>query len=331
MTMRLDRLVANEIKVIQEVLQGREIPQYYNVRQLTKKLFKYYVEEQGQEIDEAIKNICHFLDDRSILYSKREIDSLKDWFDSKKSIPLRKDVPPMVFYESEVDIIRGLEKREHKRMLLGFMIIAKIQKLYSNMKEPSHIYYSINEVAKFCGVNNGGKIRAVKELGLCGYILAPLDGNYLIVNCLSDGNEKEVLSIYDFEPSMNIINDIFIQLVGKQEKKVMAIPLDDEEECIVYDSINMALRELGINAKSDISVCCKLNRLSRDGYMFFLVEEEDSEEFLNFVAYYYRNNIANNYRRMKKDGSLMGVKVIWCNPNIIRDIYNRFMEVVKEQ
>ena len=184
MTMRLDRLVANEIKVIQEVLQGREIPQYYNVRQLTKKLFKYYVEEQGLGIDEAIKNICHFLDGRSILYSRKEIDSLKEWYDSKKSIPLRKDVPPMVFYESEVDIIRGLEKREHKRMLLGFMIIAKIQKLYSNMKEPNHIYYSINEVAKFCGVNNGGKIRAIKELGLCGYILAPLEGgNYLIVNC----------------------------------------------------------------------------------------------------------------------------------------------------
>lgn len=328
--LKLDRLVSNEVKVIEEVLQGGEIPQYYSIRDVTKKLFKYYVEEQGLGIDEAIKNIYNFLDSRSILYSRKEIDSLKEWYDPKKSIKLRKDVPPMVFYESEVDIIRGLEKREHKRMLLGFMIIAKIQKLYSNMKEPSHIYYTINEVAKFCGMNNGGKIRAIKELGLCGFILAPFDGNYLIVNCLSDGNEKEVLSIYDFEPSMNIINDIFIQLVGKQEKKVMAIPLDDCEDCIVYDSINMALRELGINAKSDISVCCRLNRLSRDGYMFFLVEEDDTEEFLNFVAYYYRNNIATNYRRMKKDGSLMGVKVIWCNPKIVRDIYNRFMEVVKE-
>ena len=329
--LKLERFVANELKVIDEILEGREIPSYYNIRQLTKKLLKYFIEEQGQHIDEAIENICHFLDDRSILYSKKEIDSLKEWYDPKKSIPLRKDVPPMVFYESEVDIIRGLEKREHKRMLLGFMIIAKIQKLYSNMKEPNHIYYTINEVAKFCGVNNGGKIRAIKELGLCGYILAPLEGgNYLIVNCLSSGDEKEVLSIYDFEPSMNIINDIFIQLVGKQEKKVMAIPLDDCEDCIVYDSINMALRELGINAKSDISVCCRLNRLSRDGYMFFLVEEDDTEEFLNFVAYYFRNNIATNYRRMKKDGSLIGVKIIWCNGKIIRDIYNRFMEVVKE-
>ena len=330
MTMRLEKFVANEVKVIEEILESEEIPQYYNIRQLTKKLFKYYVEEQGQQIDEAIENIYNFLDRKGILYSKKEINSLAEWYDPKKSRKLRKDVPPMVFYESEVDIIRGLEKREHKRMLLGFMIIAKIQKLYSNMKEPSHIYYTINEVAKFCGMNNGGKIRAIKELGLCGFILAPFDGNYLIVNCLSDGNEKEVLSIYDFEPNMNIINDIFIQLVGKQEKKVMAIPLDDCEDCIVYDSINMALRELGINAKSDISVCCKLNRLSRDGYMFFLVEEDDTEEFLNFVAYYYRNNIANNYRRMKKDGSLMGVKIIWCNGKIIRDIYNRFIEVVKE-
>ena len=332
MTMRLEKFVANEVKVVEELLEGkREIPQYYNVRQLTKKLLKYYVEEQGQEIDEAIENICHFLDSKSILYSRKEVDSLKEWYDPKKSIPLRKDVPPMVFYESEVDIIRGLEKREHKRMLLGFMIIAKIQKLYSNMKEPSHIYYTINEVAKFCGMNNGGKIRAIKELGLCGYILAPFDGNYLIVNCLSDGNEKEVLSIYDFEPSMNIINDIFIKLVGKQEKKVMAIPLDDCEDCIVYDSINMALRELDINAKSDISICCKLNRLSRDGYMFFLVEEDDTEEFLNFVAYYYRNNIATNYRRMKKSGELNGVKIIWCNPKIVRDIYKKFMEAIEEQ
>ena len=329
--LKLDRFVANEIKLIEEILEGKELPSYYSVRDVTKKLFKYYVEEQGQQIDEAIKNICHFLNGKSILYSRKEINSLAEWYDPKKSIPLRKDVPPMVFYESEVDIIRGLEKREHKRMLLGFMIIAKIQKLYSNMKEPSHIYYTINEVAKFCGMNNGGKIRAIRELGLCGYILAPFDKNYLVVNCLSDGNEKEVLTIYDFEPNMNTINDIFIKLVGKQEKKVIAIPLDDCEDCIVYDSINMALRELGINAKSDISICCKLNRLSRDGYMFFLVEEDDTEEFLNFVAYYYRNNIAPNYRRMKKSGELNGVKIIWCNPKIVRDIYNKFMEAIEEQ
>ena len=64
--------------------------------------------------------------------------------------------------------------------------------------------------------------------------------------------------------------------------------------------------------------------------MIFQTQEDDSAEFLEFVAYYYRNNIATNYRRMKKNGSLMGVKVIWCNPNIVRDIYSRFMEAIEQ-
>ena len=328
--LKLDRFVSNEVKVVEEILNGREIPQYYNVRDVTKKLLKYFIEEQGQQIDEAIENICHFLDDRSIIYSRKEIKGLAEWFNPKKSIPLRKDVLPMVFYESEVDIIRGLEKREYKRMLLGFLIIAKIQKLYSNMKEPSHIYYTINEVAKFCGMNNEGKIRAIRELGLCGYILAPFDKNYLVVNCLSDGNEKEVLSIYDFEPNMNIINDIFIKLVGKQEQMILAIPLDDQEDYLIIKSVNKA-NEYFETKGSNISNCCRLKRLSFHGYMFFPITEDDDEEFLQFVVHYYQNNIAINYRRDNKSGALIGTKIIWCNPNIIRDIYKKFMKAIEEQ
>ena len=328
--LKLDRFVSNEVKVVEEILNGRELPSYYSVRDITKKLFKYYVEEQGLGIDEAIENICHFLNGKDILYSRKEINSLKEWFDPKKSIPLRRGSEPLVFTKTDQEILMSLNKREEQRLLFGFMLIAKFQKLYTKMQEPNKIYYDINSVGKLVGMNVGAIRRGIKELGLCGFILAPFDSSCIIVNCLTDDDSKTVLEVQNFEPDSKLIGDMFIQLVGKQEKKVMAIPLDDCEDCIVYDSMNMALRELGINAKSDISVCCKLNRLSRDGYMFFLVEEDDTEEFLNFVAYYYRNNIANNYRRMKKDGSLMGVKIIWCNPKIVRDIYNRFMEAIEE-
>ena len=105
MAMRLEKFVANEVKVIEEILEGGEIPQYYNIRQLTKKLFKYYVEEQGLGIDEAIENICHFLDSGSILYSKKEIYSLKEWYDAKKSIKLRRSVEPLVFTKTDQEIL----------------------------------------------------------------------------------------------------------------------------------------------------------------------------------------------------------------------------------
>ena len=102
--MRLGRFVANEIKVIQEILEGREIPQYYNLIDVCNKLFKYFIEEQGQQIDEAIENICHFLDDRSILYSKKEINGLKDWYDPKKVIPLRRSSQPLVFNKTDQEV-----------------------------------------------------------------------------------------------------------------------------------------------------------------------------------------------------------------------------------
>ena len=331
MTMRLDRFVANEVKVVEEILEGEEIPQYYNIRQLTKKLFKYYVEEQGQEIDEAIENICHFLDDRSILYSKKEINGLKDWYDPKKVILLRRSSQPLVFTKTDQEILMSLNKREEQRLLFGFMLIAKFQKLYTNMSEPNKVYFDINSVGLFVGMKANSVRRVIKELGLCGFILAPLEQNCMIVNCLCGDDSDIVLEVQNFEPDLKLIGDMFIQLVGKiQTVSLMAIPLDDEEPVQFFNSIGEAKRELGIKGESDVCRAYKLERCHSCQYMFFQTQEDDSEEFLNFVTYYYRNRIARDYRRMKKDGSLMGVKIIWCNPNIVRDIYSRFMEAIDQ-
>ena len=329
--MRLERLVSNEVKVIEEILENRrEIPNYYSVRDVTKKLLKYFIEEQGQEIDEAIENICHFLDDRSILYSKKEINGLKDWYDPKKVIPLRRSSQPLVFTKTDQEILMSLNKREEQRLLFGFMLIAKFQRLYTQMSEPNKVFYDLNSVGALVGMNVNAVRRAIKELGLCGFILAPLEQNCMIVNCLSDDSDI-VLEVQNFEPDLKLIGEMFVRLVGKIETVLlMAIPLDDEEPVQFFNSVNEAKRELGIKGESDVCRAYKLERCHSCQYMFFQTQEDDSEEFLEFVAYYYRNNIATNYRRMKKDGSLMGVKIIWCNPNIVRDIYSRFMEAIEQ-
>ena len=329
--LKLDRFVANEIKLIEEILQGKEIPQYYSVKDITKKLFKYYVEEEQIQINEAIENICHFLDDRSILYSKKEINSLKEWYDAKKSTPLRRSVEPLVFTKTDQEILMSLNKREEQRLLFGFMLIAKFQKLYTKMQEPNKIYYDINSVGALVGMNVGAVRRGIKEIGLCGFILAPFDSSCIIVNCLTDDDSKTVLEVQNFEPDLKLIGDMFIQLVGKiQTVSLMAIPLDDEEPTLLFNSVGEAKRELGIKGESDVCRAYKLERCHSCQYMFFQTQEDDTEEFLEFVAYYYRNNIATNYRRMKKDGSLMGVKVIWLNGSIVRDIYSRFMEAIDQ-
>ena len=331
MTMRLDRFVANEIKLIEEILEGKELPSYYSVRDVTKKLFKYYVEEQGLGIDEAIENIYNFLDRKDILYSKKEINGLAEWYDAKKSIPLRRSVEPLVFTKTDQEILMSLGKREEQRLLFGFMLIAKFQKLYTKMQEPNKIYYDINSVGKLVGMNGNSVMRAIKELGLCGFILAPLQENCIVVNCLCGDDSDIVLEIQNFEPDLKLIGKMFIQLVGKIETvPLMAIPLDDEEPVQIFNSIGEAKRELGIKGESDVCRAYKLERCHSCQYMFFQTQEDDTEEFLEFVAYYYRNNIATNYRRMKKSGELNGVKIIWCNPNIVRDIYSKFMEAIEE-
>ena len=329
--LKLDRFVSNEVKVVEEILNGRELPSYYSVRDVTKKLFKYYVEEQGQQIDEAIDNICHFLNGKSILYSRKEINGLAEWFDAKKSTPLRRGSEPLVFTKTDQEILMSLEKREEQRLLFSFLLIAKFQKLYTKMQEPNKIYYDINSVGALVGMNVGAVRRAIKEIGLCGFILAPLEQNCIIVNCLCDDDSKTVLDVQNFEPDSKLIGDMFIQLVGKIETvSLMAIPLDDEEPTLLFNSVGEAKRELGIKGESDVCRAYKLERCHAREFMFFQTQEGDSEEFLEFVAYYYRNNIATNYRRMKKSGELNGVKVIWLNGSIVRDIYSRFMEAIDQ-
>ena len=327
--LKLERFVANEIKVIQEILQGKEIPQYYSVKDITKKLFKYYVEEEQIQINEAIENICHFLDRKDILYSRKEIDSLKEWYDPKKSIPLRRSSEPLVFSKTDQEILMSLGKREEQRLLFGFMLIAKFQKLYTQMSEPNKVFYDLNSVGALVGMNVNAIRRSIRELGLCGFILAPLEQNCMVVNCLSDDSDI-VLEVQNFEPDLKLIGEMFVRLVGKIETvPLMAIPLDDEEPVQFFNSVNEAKQAFNING-NDVCRAYKLDRCHAREYMFFQIQEGDSKEFLEFVAYYYRNNIATNYRRMKKDGSLMGVKAIWCNSNIIRDIYDKFMKAVKE-
>ena len=180
-------------------------------------------------------------------------------------------------------------------------------------------------------MNVGAVRRGIKEIGLCGFILAPFDSSCIIVNCLTDDDSKTVLEVQNFEPDLKLITNMFIQLVGKiQTVSLMAIPLDDEEPTLLFNSVNEAKRELGIKGESDVCRAYKLERCHSCQYMFFQTQEDDTEKFLEFVAYYYRNNIATNYRRMKKSGELNGVKIIWCNPNIIRDIYSKFMEAIEE-
>lgn len=325
--MRLSRFVANETKLIEEILDGRDIPNYYNIKEFTKLLFKYYVEERGIEYSEAIENICNFLDSRNILYSKKEINTILTWYDPKKIIPLRRHTAPIVFSNADVNVLKSVEKREGQRLLFSFMLIAKFQRLYTKVSEPNCIYYDAKEVGALLGMNANSTRNAIKEIGLCGFILAPLDKNCIIVNCLSE-DDSVALEIYDFEPSM--VNDMFIKLVGRQEQKIMAIPLDDEEDWILIDSINGVKRVLGINTVGDVFKASKLDRLHSKGYMFFQVEDGDDDAFLDFIAWYYRRNIANNYRAMKKDGTLVGTKMIFCNKNIIRDIYSKFMNAIEQ-
>lgn len=319
-----NRMVCNEIKLIEEILNGREIPQYYNVKDLSRKLFKYYVEEKGIEYGEAIENICNFLDSRNILYSKKEINTILTWYDPKKIIPLRAYTTPIVFSNADVNVLKSVEKREGQRLLFSFMLIVKFQKLYTKVSEPNCIYYDLKEIGALLGMNANSTRNAIKEIN--GFLIAPLDRNCIIVNLSED--DSVALEIYDFEPSM--VNDMFIKLVGRQEQKIMAIPLDDEEDWILIDSINGVKRVLGINTVGDVFKASKLDRLHSKGYMFFQVEDGDDDAFLDFVAYYYRKNIANNYRAMKKDGTLIGTKMIFCNKNVIRDIYSKFMNAIEQ-
>lgn len=327
--LKLERFVANEIKLIEEILEGKELPSYYSVRDVTKKLFKYYVEEKEIQANEAIENICNFLNNRNILYSEKEINGLAEWYDAKKTTLLRRSSEPLVFSKTDQEILMSLGKREEQRLLFSFMLIAKFQRLYTQMSEPNKVYYDLNSVGALVGMNVNAIRRSVRELGLCGFILAPLEQNCMVVNCLSDDSDI-VLEVQNFEPDLKLIGEMFVRLVGKIETvPLMAIALDDEEPVQFFNSVNEAKQAFNING-NDVCRAYKLDRCHARQYMFFPIQEGDSEEFLNFVTYYYRNRIARDYRKMKKDGSLMGVKVIWCNPNIIRDIYDKFMKAIKE-
>lgn len=316
-------MVVNELEMVRRVIKGEGIPEYFTVKKFAVKMFRYYYYELQYSKEDSCKEICDFLESRNILFSKKEVYDIPTWYKFDKGKPLRTSNKPITYYKSEIDLIKTLSSRQVQRLAFGFLTIAKFQQQYTTISEPTAIYRGIREVLQLVNITASSKRTNafVIELGKLGYISAPLDRNCIYCNIMSDGSDEVMLEIYNFEP--NMVDGLFMTLFGKNEVIVLAIPECEEEadEWFVDTLANMKKRLGFSSGDSSITKCCNFNgRIKTKDFMFFKVEEDDTEEFLNWIAQVYINYMQVNYRKMKKDGTLEKAKEFF-NSSLCREYF----------
>ena len=317
-------MIANEIDLMQRVLKGEDIPEYFTIKDFSLKMFRYFYYDLEYSIEESCKEICNFLESRDILFSKKEVYAIPTWYKLDKGKGLKNSVEPLRFYKSEIELIKqcqGKLPRQTQRLAFSFLVYAKFQQQYTNVSEPTKIYRTLRDMCILTNVNNNSnRVNAMLiELGQKGLITAPLTENCIYCNMLSDGSDDLLLEIYNFEP--NMVDGLFEILFGKLETKILAIPVCEEEGYFVDTMINVK-RRLGFKENSTMpNECVKLEkRVQSKNWMFFKVEEDDSEEFLQWIVECYQTYVIVNYRRMKKNGELEKIQAFF-NSNECREYF----------
>ena len=322
-------MIANELQLVEEVLSGKkDIPEYFTIKDFSLKIFRYFYYDLKYSVEESCKEICNFLESRDILFSKKEVYAIPTWYKLDKGRGLRSGVEPIRFYKSEVSLLKqcqGRLPRQTQRLGFAYLLYAKFQQQYTNVSEPTKIYRTVRDMCILANVNNNSnRVNAMLiELGQKGLITAPLTENCIYCNMLSDGSDDLLLEIYNFEP--NMIDGLFEVLFGKLEIHVLAIPVCEEEDYFI-DTMPNVKRKLGLtDGNSDIKKCCDFNgRFQTKGYMFFKVDEEDSQEFLEWIVKCFQQYILINYKKMKKNGELEKAKVFF-NSNVCREYYKNLL------
>ena len=320
--------IANEKEMIRKVLKGDDIPEYFTIKEFTIKLFRYFYYDLEYNTEESCQQICDFLDSRNILFSRKEIYEIPTWYKLDKGKGLRNNLEPIRIYKSEIELIKqcgGRFPRQTKRLAFSFLLYSKFQQQYTNVSDYTKIYKSIRDLCTLANIS-AASFRVnpfLIELGQKGLITAPLTENCVYCNMLSDGSDDLLLEVYNFEP--NMVDGLFDILFGKLEIRILAIPVCEEEDYFIETMPN-ARKRLGLTDKnSDIKKCCDFNgRIQTKGHMFFKVEEEDTQEFLEWIVKCYQQYILINYRKMKKNGELEKAKTFF-NSNVCREYYQNLL------
>ena len=282
MKVEIEKLILNEVEVIEAMLETSIVPQFYNSHIVTNRLYRYF----NGDIDKVVEQLINL----GIVYvsngaTEKQINErlqqtktyVKEMFENYTEIqPLSQD-KSIKIYKGELDKIKKLKSRQTQRTAFGLLMFKKIiNEKYGLIKDNMLRLDSIDEIFHYVK----GVDRTEKTRNTCWYDMQQ-NG---IIDVDWDCNIKLKILEFDDEVVETIKNKFddcdywFEKLVPEEQLETIVAVLPDGEVKI-YEHLGYrgTAREFEKDYfkvdYSDLRKCCNLKKKHCKKVIFFVLDE----------------------------------------------------------
>lgn len=265
MKLEVDKLILNEVEVIEEMLNTGIVPQFYNTKNVLNRLYRYF---EGN-----IDKVLPALEMLGIVADKQYVQENVGHYTQVQPLTQNKVIE---IYKSELQAIKKLKSRTSQRTAFGLLMVKKIVNVKHNKHDNILRLDSIDEIFKYVTnvENTKAERQAWYDMQQGGIINVDWDCNIEIKILEFEGQPIQVI-----EDKFDNCNYWFDKLVPENTnlETIIAV-VDGEVEVYEHMGYRGAAKEFSEKhfkiAGTRIRECCKLERKQQKGAYFFVLDEE---------------------------------------------------------
>lgn len=267
MRIEINKMILNEYRVVEEMVQTCIIPPYYsNINILVNRLYRYFYEIYANN---AVDLLRQMLDKLNVTYDEQTLEETVGKYTIVQ--PLKRTNGINV-YQEEVDAINRIKGRSNQRTAFGLLVIQKVLSPHSNKLYLD--YY--DDIFKVVNISNQTeRNKTCHELYQQGVIDVPLFDNYIeLLISRTDGKINTTI-----KDNFDKIDEWFDKIFAENTNLETVIMVDEdgvrEFTHTGYRGTANILQQEGINIKgTDIKKICELQREQLNGVFFFTLDDK---------------------------------------------------------
>ena len=282
MKVEIEKLILNEVEVVEAMLETSIVPQFYNSHIVTNRLYRYF----NGDIDKVVEQLISL----GIVYvgngaTEKQINErlqqtktyVKEMFENYTEIQPLSQGKEIKIYKSELDKIKKLKSRQTQRTVFGLLMFKKIiNEKYGLITDNVLRLDSIDEIFKYVNniEDNKAERQAWYDMQQNGIINVDWDCNIELKILEFDGESIETIK--------NKFDDCkywFDKLIPAEELETIVAVLPDGTvkiyEHLGYRGTAKKFEEdFSIKVdSSDLRKCCNLKKKHCKKVIFFVLDE----------------------------------------------------------
>ena len=264
MKVEIDKLILNELEVVEEMLNTGIVPQFYNTKNVLNRLYRYF----NGDIDKVVDNLKML----GIMVDEQYVKENIEFYTQIQPLTQGKAIE---IYKSELDKIKKLKSRQTQRTAFGLLMFKKIVNEKYNRHDNILRLDSRDEIFNY--VNNIDNAKSEREawytMQQSGIINVDWDCNIEVKILEFEGQVVETIT-----NNFDKCNDWFNKLIPAEQLETIIAIMDGEIEVYEHKGYRGAAKEFSEKhfaiKGTHIKDCCTLKREQQNGVYFFVLDEE---------------------------------------------------------